>query len=552
MVMNKIIDTRTLTDEQCEAIAARIRVAKDFELPKLKYWKYDRCRKHRFGWEDKDGTFVLDKPKPGCQNCGILFRKHQRVGIAWLYFKKRGLLADTCGSGKSACAAGLIAILKETGELTSQKRVLICVRPAALGQWGQELNRMLPNLNIITASGSKRARLDQYMQPWDVCLLGPQVLINDEEVGIFDNFPMCLLVTDDIDALRHFDTKTAATLKRIGRKADRMVIMSGTPLQKRLHELHSVLDPIGGLGIFGSRTRFERQYVVTELISVWNARLGRPIKKKELVSYKNINEFSEKMAPLALRRIASDLDDVSLPEIMPPNNIFLDLYPKQREKYEQLRTGVIEILEKGSKGITRFKAVNSLHLGAQICGGLSLLGEADMAGSSVKMDWIMDKLTGDLSEEKIVIFMFYRDAIKSMEARLIDAGIGYGVISGEDADKDSREATRNRFWSDSSCRVLLGTTAIEQSLNLQCARHIICFDTILNPARIEQIVGRIRRDGSEFKSIYVHNLFTNNTQESRYLSVLEREQALIDSIWSEDSALFKSLDPMKLLALITG
>lgn len=545
--MTKIVDTRKLTAEQCEAIAARIRVAKDFELPKLRFWNYQNCRKHRFGWEDSDGKTVTDKPKPGCQNCGIHFRKHQRVGLTWLYFKKRALLADSVGTGKTSMAAGLTALLKETGELTQDARVLICVRPAAIGQWARELNRMIPTLNVITASGSRKSRFDTYMQPWDVCLIGPQVLLNDEV--IFDSFSLCLLIVDDIDALRHFDTKTACAVKRIGRRAPRMVIMSGTPLQKRLHELHSVLDPLGGLNIYGSRTRFEKRYVIVEIVKL-RARGGRIVTKKEIVGYRNISEFSSLMAPLALRRTADDIDDVELPAIMPPNNVFLDLYPRQREKYDQLRTGLVEVIKKGN--VSRMKAASSLHTGAQICGGLSLLGEEDGEGASVKLDWVMEQLTGDLADEKVVVFIYYKDGVRSLEKRLIDAGIGHGIIWGEDANKDSREATRNRFWNDPACKVLIGTTAIEQSLNLQCARHIICFDSILNPARMEQVVGRIRRDGSAFKSIYVHNLFTNNTQEARYLSLLENEQALIDSVWDENSALFKSLDPMKLMSLIVS
>jgi SNF2 family DNA or RNA helicase len=98
----------------------------------------------------------------------------------------------------------------------------------------------------------------------------------------------------------------------------------------------------------------------------------------------------------------------------------------------------------------------------------------------------------------------------------------------------------------------LGTVSIEQSLNLQCARHLICMDLILNPARVAQLAARIRRQGSEFSRVFVHTLLTNTTQEERYLPQLEREQALINSVWDEESDLFKALDPMELLQLITG
>ena len=75
---------------------------------------------------------------------------------------------------------------------------------------------------------------------------------------------------------------------------------------------------------------------------------------------------------------------------------------------------------------------------------------------------------------------------------------------------------------------------------------------ILNPARMEQLAGRIRRDGSAHTSVYVHNLLTLDTQEERYIPLLEREQALIDTVWDESSELFESLSPLALLTLISG
>jgi len=75
---------------------------------------------------------------------------------------------------------------------------------------------------------------------------------------------------------------------------------------------------------------------------------------------------------------------------------------------------------------------------------------------------------------------------------------------------------------------------------------------IMNPSRMAQLAGRIRRDGSAHKHVFVHNLLTVNTQEERYLPLLEREQALADHIWDENNELFAQLNPMTLMQLITG
>ena len=84
------------------------------------------------------------------------------------------------------------------------------------------------------------------------------------------------------------------------------------------------------------------------------------------------------------------------------------------------------------------------------------------------------------------------------------------------------------------------------------ARHLINMDTILNPSRMQQLAGRIRRDGSAYSQVFVLNLLTYNTQEARYMPMLEREQALANWIWDENDQLFNALDPVQLLQLIGG
>jgi SNF2 family DNA or RNA helicase len=157
---------------------------------------------------------------------------------------------------------------------------------------------------------------------------------------------------------------------------------------------------------------------------------------------------------------------------------------------------------------------------------------------------------GDLSDEKVVIFIRYKNGVRSLQARLQRAGVGFETIWGEDRDKSLRAIAQERFWSDDNCRVMIGTQAIEQSLNFQCARHLVNFDLIPNPARMEQLVGRIRRDGSAHPHVYVHNLLTANTHESRLLAKLEVEQALIDAVWDEKSDLFAGLTPLQMMQLI--
>lgn len=556
-------DTRNFTDAKREAMAWKVRNAADFRLPTLQAWNYDLCRVHRNGWEEtvydpdsgEDVTrLVRTRPKPGCRECGVIFRQHQRIGVAWLYLKKKALLADTMGSGKTAHAAGLLALMAETGELGFGReavgRAIIVVRSPAIPQWHTELTRMLPRLETVAAIGPKRKRIDLYLQNWHVLLIGPEMLREDHEM--LARYGLAALITDDIDSLRHPETTISTVLDRLGRRADRYIIMTGTPLQKKLPEMHAVLDGIGGNAVFGDLHHFVSRYVRYE--TAVSGRGQSQFRSKQIVGYKNLGEFKDRVAPMVLRRTAADLVDVTLPTIN-PEEVYGDLYPAQRRKYVELQKGVLEIMRAEGKQVKHPTALARIAYGAQICAGLATLGEADVPGqSSWKLDWVMDKIGdgGDLGDEKVVIFADLKNTVRAMQARMDAAGIGYVTIWGEESKREARHAAQERFWKDPDCRVLIGTRAIEQSLNLQVARHLINIDTIMNPSRMQQLAGRIRRDGSAFQHVFVYTLISADTQESRYRPIIEREQALADHVWDENNELFKALSAQELIELITG
>jgi len=520
-----------------DALAKRIRTVKDIKLPELKYFNSYPCEKH-------------NQPDPLCQKCGIVFRKHQRVGVAWLFTAGKGLLADSVGTGKTIQAAGATAVIKESGELADGSKVLVVCRPSAVSQWEAQLNRLLIDTKVIVGDGVRDKRVAKYMQPdWEVCVMSYQMLINDlEHLDLAFNFQAVFI--DDVDPLRNGDTSTAYALKRITRKSSHTYVLTGTPLQKRLNDLYNVLQVLGAREVLGSPVSFERRYIQKELVNEVSAS-GNVSTKRKVVGYQHLDEFKEKIAHLTLRRTADDIDDVSLPAVI-PSNVFLEPYPAQMEKYRDLQQGVLRIIKAEGEQVKRATAVAKFLYGAQICGGLAVIGEEDRPRTSVKLDWVEEKLTGDLSDEKVVIFINFRNGVSALQRRLDRQGISHVSITGANRKNSDRFAAQQRFWEDPNCKVLIGTTSIEQSLNLQIARHLINVDMIMNPSRMEQLAGRIRRDGSSHNSVYVHNLLTVGTQEERYLPALEREQALIDHIWDSRSELFDALSPLALLTMIGG
>lgn len=534
-------DVRSLTESERWERADKARSAHDIPgFPDLAHFNSSPCEDHA----------ELD---PLCMKCGIKLRRHQRVGIVWLYLAKKALLGDSVGTGKTPQIAGVLAMCKETGELQPHGVVIVC-KAAAILQWAEQLRRLVPDISVATAVGTKRERLEIYQSWWDVILIGPEILIRDRDALMLIDPDM--VVYDDIDAMRHHSNKTAAVIKKLCERPSRVIGIHGTPLQKRLPELHSFLEPVGGREVFGSEKAFRFRYIVKESIKVWSTddRTGRRSSSTTLkdVALKNVDEFKRLVAPLVLRRTAADIDDVALPAIQPCVT-WLDPTPQQAERYSQLRLGVFRKIRDEGEQITRPAAVAKFTHGWQICSGLASLDGGDSPGASAKIDWVCDKLIdGDLSDEKAVVFVYFRPNVEVLSRRLHEAGINNVIMWSAERDPRVRHERVTRFRDSRDCRVLIGTTTIEQSLNLQVARHLVGVDTILNPARMEQIVGRVRRDGSVHSTVYFHQLFLRGTQEDYYLQQLEREQAVSDYVWDERSEIFNALSPIQMMQMIAG
>ena len=97
----------------------------------------------------------------------------------------------------------------------------------------------------------------------------------------------------------------------------------------------------------------------------------------------------------------------------------------------------------------------------------------------------------------------------------------------------------------------------ERSLNLQNASILVMWDLQLNPARVAQIAGRVRRVGSQHKRVFVFELLHENTQEDRYMASLAARQTLFDYVYDidntdidQDQLLISKLDPDQVLRLI--
>ncbi len=503
-----------------------------------------------------------------CMQCGIKLRKHQKVGAARAYMGLPFLLSDTVGSGKTAQVIAFLAMCRQHGELNLGNRaVIVCKQAAVRSVWAAQLRRLAPGLNVLVADGSPAERLAGYMGEWEIAIVSAKTFApasgaktsREGDVSVLDRLPAGILVTDDLDELRNHATQVSYAVNRLARRCSRVIELHATPMQKRVVELWCQLQAVGGRDRLGSIGRVRARYVTrgSKMILTDDPedKTGRTKIRRQTVVDTGltddpvlVKEFQEAVGPLVLRRTADDLDDVELPDVE-VNPVWIDLSPRQRARYEELRRGVLRVL-RGGQEITFTEAKAAYTRGWQICSGLAALDDGPGTDVSAKLDWVVDALTGDLSEEKAVVFVYFKKNVAALSERLSREGVGHVLMWGAETNGQLRDRRLEQFRTDPRCRVLIGTTTIEASLNLQSARHLIAVDTILNPARMEQLVGRIRRDGSAWRTVFFHHLLSPRTQEVGILPLLRREQAMSDIIWGEQSDLFRALNPRQLMQMV--
>ena len=450
-------------------------------------------------------------------------------------------------------------------------KAIVVVPTISVKQWHAETERWTPGFKSVSIPSKtpKKDRLLTYASKWDVLIMGNHAFTRD--VQHINQIDINQVIVDDIDPALSVNNQTWQALSIICNNADLVIDMNATSLQMRLEQLYAASCLIGGQDVWGSVKNFNRNYIRKE--KVWITTKIKKNGKEEIgkkpvfqtTGYKNLSHFKKKFDPMSIRITYEDIaDDVTIPALV-TEQVYLDMTKKQRDRYTELQGGVRTILGDNNMPDAQ-KAINALTaftIGSQICAGTFALKttsqsyEPDGPEASPKLDWIMDKLTDDWTDEKVVVYAKFRGSIIALQKRLENEGIGFSTIWGVETDADVRNDEMTRFWEDPDTKVMIISVSGERSLNLQNASILVMWDLQLNPARVAQIAGRVRRVGSTHKRVFVFELLMSDTQEERYMAALAARQTLFDFVYDvdtegedADNLLIQKLDTEQILRLI--
>lgn len=178
--------------------------------------------------------------KPGALFRGEL-KPFQAEGVTHLLAERRTLLADEMGLGKTPQALAAIATL-------DRWPVVVCAPSHLLTHWRRKVDQFLTTATMVLGrpAGSGitveqlRGRTPSGLPPAQVLLIHYGLI--DAWANVLEGAPV--VVFDEVQELRHGDTRKYAAAAQVAQAAECVWGLSGTPIYNKGSEIYNVLDVI--------------------------------------------------------------------------------------------------------------------------------------------------------------------------------------------------------------------------------------------------------------------------------------------------------------------
>ena len=434
---------------------------------------------------------------------------YQRAGALFAARAGRSLIADDMGLGKTIEAIAAIEMLARTVGL---ERVLIVSPTSLKHQWKQEIEKFC-NRSVEVVEGLIPKRAGLYASDSFYKIVNYEVIHRD--LDLIRHWSPEMIVLDEAQRIKNWKTLRARSVKKLDSRF--AIVLTGTPLENRLEELHSIVEFVDRFHL-GPLFRFlaEHQHV---------DQTGK------VIGYHHLSQIAKSLAPILIRRTKNEVLK-ELPERL-EKNFFVPMTEEQMKHHEENRETVARIVAKWRRfGFLSEADQRRLMIALQnmrmSCNSTYLLDKKTDYG--VKADELMSLLEEifEQPDAKVVVFSQWLRTHELLLDRLESRKRNHVLFHGGIASKKRRDLVA-QFKSAPDCRVFLSTDAGGVGLNLQNASAVINMDLPWNPAVLEQRIGRIHRLG-QHRPVRVVNFVAQGTIEHGMLSLLSFKKSMFSGV----------------------
>lgn len=445
-------------------------------------------------------ALTLSSLAPGLERIapGTLY-PHQHEGVTFLLSRKRALLADDMGLGKSRQAVVAMEIGAPEGPV-----LIVC--PASLKlNWRREIRLVFPDATIevvgIDAPQSDAPR-------W--------VIVNydllEKHAERLHGVPWSGVILDEAHFIKNASRRTTACLKLLGVQDEKrspiigpefVFLLTGTPMTNRPRDLFNLLRCVGHPAA-RSFLGFARRYCDAYRNDWGWVTTGAS----------NIDELNLLMREAMLRRMKDEV---------------LDLPPKVRT-WVPVDVSARASLVGAVEGFLRWYDAtdpaqpNDTAFLAQLTKIRTQLHAAKQANVAERIKDIVAQ------GEKVVVFCSFSAGIEKHRKDWGDACV---TITGSD-DVVARQAAVDCFQDDPEVKVALcNIIAGGVGITLTAARHVIFQDLDWVPANHAQAEDRCYRMG-QTRSVTVEYFAAENSLDRYIAELLARKMQLIAAVESSE------------------
>ncbi len=460
---------------------------------------------------DRELAAAADSPLPNSADyLKVSPYPYQEDGIRFGLYKRAVLIGDEMGLGKTMQAIGLAVLKKEIFGFT---KVLVVTLASLKDQWQREIERFTDEkAEVIAGSAAQRKR--QYSEDDSLFkITNYEAVLRD--VTIIARFKPDLIILDEAQRIKNFETKTAEAVKSLPRQ--HALVLTGTPLENKLEDIYSIA-----------------QFLDPELLSpLWKFAADHFLlsrhKKGKILGYRNLEKLHSKLRPLVIRRRKEEvLDD--LPEQL-VNDYYLDLHETQAEIHAGYSRSLLPLINKKFLTPMDLRKIQVLLLKMrQVCDSTYLIDrETNISPKLDELATILGELVVE-NNRKVVIFSEWTTMTFLIGKHLSKVGIPFVELSGRVPVK-KRQALIDEFSTNPECKVFLSTDAGGTGLNLQAADCVVNFELPWNPAKLNQRIGRVNRIGQRSKCVNVINLITKSSIEMRIMAGIQLKGELFSGVF---------------------
>lgn len=416
-------------------------------------------------------------------------RPFQRAGVAYATRARRCFIADEMGLGKTVQA---LATVQATG---SYPALIVC--PASLKlNWAREAAHWLPGHKTGVISGTKP---DFYQYRAELVVINYDILAAHEK-GLA-TIPFKGVIFDEGHYLKGHTAQRTKSAKALAKKADVVLILSGTPVLNAPEELVSPLGILRRLDEFGGFWHFMGKYCG---YTREGGKVGPPAYLEEL--HRKLRESCY------VRRRKADV----LKELPPKTRAIVPIAMDSHREYEQAVETLSNWLSKQTtlEGFAEAQAKTELDR----LKGVIALGKVKSI-----VAWVEDFIE---SGEKLVLFAYH----KAVQRKLYEALAHTGAVHIFAEDKsEERQAAVDRFQKDSRCRLIVcSLMAAGAGITLTAASNVAFAEMGWTPGLMDQATDRVHRIGQVWP-VTAWYLLAPGTVDDDVYELIEKKRKIVDA-----------------------